>query len=132
MLRPLRNRLWQNDFTFTPDYPTSLPNLTINISNSATAIKTAALAAIKKAYLGFPVTVVEGTPGTGDDLATVLNHETWQPNAPGCGATPTNGSRSSQIDYINIMKQAQSALQIPITDAATEASALQSPTLIQG
>jgi hypothetical protein len=118
--------VWQNDFTFTPDYPRML-NLTTDISNDAITIKTAALKALKQAYFGFPVTAVEGTPNTGDNQATVMTRQTLLPT-PNCGVTFI---KTTQVDYLNNMLNAQDALQITITNAATEASALQNPNLIQ-
>jgi hypothetical protein len=127
--------IWQNDFTFTPYNPNLLPSLTTNITANATAIKTAALANLSQAYaqLNVPVTAVEGTPGTGDDRATVLNRQTLSSD-PDCGATSTNQfprETDSQVDYSRNMQNAQSALGVVITNAQSETAALQQANLIQ-
>ncbi len=123
--------VWSNDFSFTPSPKNgSPPGLTTDISNDAAAIKTAALAALRRAYFGFPVAVWEGTANTGDNRAIVLNHQTLSDNYE-CGITLDNSNHESQVDYINNMENAQDALRIVIPDAQTEAAALQNPALIQ-
>jgi hypothetical protein len=126
--------VWQNDFSFTPDYPNPLPALTTDITGFAATIKAAALANLKRAYYGFPVTVVEGTSGTGDDRATVLDHQTVSPDRSICGITDSQQfprETASQVDYIRNMRQAQDALKVTITDSQSEAAALRRTDLIQ-
>jgi hypothetical protein len=118
--------IWQNDFTFTPENPQNLPNLTTNITYDATIIKQAALQAFKDAYSGVPVNVSEGTPDTGDARVTVLDHPTL-PNAGRYGATDTNFD-ISQVDYINNMLDGQFVYNIVINNAQGEAKALQKRT----
>jgi len=107
--------------------------LTTDISYDATAIKRSALQALKDAYSGAPVTVVEGTPGTGDHRANVLNHQTLDLNHPLCGATDVTNPRvtDSQVDYIMNMENAQGAYQVPINNAQDKATALNRTDLIQ-
>jgi hypothetical protein len=125
--RPWRFKLiWQNDFTFTPENPQQLPNLTTNITYDATVIKQAALKALRNAYSGEPVNVTEGTPSTGDVRATVLNHTTL-PNAGRYGTTDTNFN-ISQVDYINIMSDGQFPYHVVINNAQDESNALQQRT----
>ncbi len=125
--------VWQNDFTFTaaPNGVPLSPGLTVNITNYASAIKSAALDAFKQAYKGFPVKVSEGTADTGDNQAIVLNHQNLQKD-PTCGVTPdVGGGHFSQVDYTNNMENAQDVLGVVITNAQTLAKALQNPGLIQ-
>jgi hypothetical protein len=125
--RPWRFVLnWQNDFTFTPDDPQELTNLTTDVTYYATSIKQAALKALQDAYSGVPVTVVEGTGG-GDANATVLNHQTITPKTS-YGATDTNNVGNHQVDYINNMEDGQWAYSVTITNAQDEATALQQRT----
>jgi Bacterial Ig-like domain (group 2)/Protein of unknown function (DUF1573)/IPT/TIG domain/Abnormal spindle-like microcephaly-assoc'd, ASPM-SPD-2-Hydin/Galactose oxidase, central domain len=119
--------IWQNDFTFTPDNPTFFPNLTTDISYRAVAIKQAALKALKDEYSAWPVTVVEGTPGTGDARATVLNHQTLLGTAS-FGATDPNNITVHQVDYILNMEDAQEAYGTVINNAHDENGVLQKRT----
>jgi hypothetical protein len=124
--------IWQNDFTFTPYDPNLLPSLTTDITSSASIIKAAALKALHDAYSGVPVTVVEGTHG-GDNRATVLD---TVPISSDCGDTNPNqggltaGFHDSEVNYDVNMEQAQTALNISITNAQTEAAALQQTALM--
>jgi hypothetical protein len=118
--------VWQNDFTFTPDYPQVLENLTTNITYDAAAIKQAALQALKDAYSGVPVTVVEGTSGTGDASATILNHQTLTTSTVYGITDPTN--KLSQVDYINVMEGGQAPYNVVINNAQDETNALQQRT----
>jgi hypothetical protein len=123
--------VWQNDFTFTPDYPNRLPSLTTDITSDATVIKQAALKAMKDAYKDFWIVIVEGTPGTGDHRATVLNTQTLVAHSRSCGATNPNQPRESQVDYIVNMQNAQDALKVVINNSQDEAAALQRIDLLQ-
>ncbi len=126
---------FENDFTFTPSYPSVLDGLTTDISSSAAAIKKAVLKAIQDAYFGVPVVVFEGTSG-GDNLILVLNEEEEKP--PGCGVTlttkvsPTAFALVSEIGYVRDMEEAQEALQLVIKNAQDEQAALTDPRVAQG
>jgi hypothetical protein len=122
---------WQNAFDFIPDYPAILPDLKTDITNNATAIKAAALAALKEAYKPWGVTVVEGTPNTGDHQAIVQTSSTDQ--GPSCGSTNINVVHrvDSEVWYECNMEQAQRALQVAINNAQDETNALKRQDLIQ-
>ena len=124
--------VWQNDFTFTPDYPNRLPALTTDITSDATVIKAAALKAMKDAYKGFWIVIAEGTSGTGDHRATVMNSQTLV-HAATCGATNSNvvQVRDSQVDYLMNMQNAQDALKVVINNSQDEANALKRIDLLQ-
>jgi outer membrane protein assembly factor BamB len=124
--------VWNNDFTFTPDYPQFLPGLTTDITAQSPIIKQAALQAIKDAYRGFWIVIAEGTAGTGDHRATVLNSQTLV-HTPACGATNSNvlQVRDSQVDYLMNMENAQVALRVTINNAEDESAALRRFDLLQ-
>jgi len=128
--------VWQNDFNFIPASPQLLSSLQTDISNLSPVIKSSALKELKDAFSGVPVTVVEGTAGTGDDRATVLNSQNLV-NGPNCGATNPNAIladgrvHDSQVDYLMNMENAQYAYGIQITNSQDEANALKSTNLLQ-
>ncbi|MGA8872804.1 MAG: SBBP repeat-containing protein, partial [Candidatus Acidiferrales bacterium] len=121
---------WQNAFDFIPAWPEYLQNLKTDITYDATTIKGAALTAFKKAYKAWPVTIVEGTPGTGDHQAVVY---TSIPSSD-CGDTNLNNQavpKDSAISWECVMEQAQIALQVNINNAQDESNALMRQDLIQ-
>lgn len=120
---------WQNAFDFIPFEPQILPDLKTDITSKATAIKTAALNALKQAYKPWPVVVVEGTPNTGDHQAVVKTTSTGQ--GPTCGFTNPNQTVNSTIVYECNMEEAQNALQVEISNVQDEAAALARQDLIQ-
>jgi len=122
---------FQNQFTFTPDVPSELPALTVDLTNteSETRIKAAAVQAIKDAYSTWPVTVVEGDANTGDARATVVQTEP-QGTFLTCGVTPNDGQHESTVYYKTIMEEAQNALQAVINNQADENKALNNLSLI--
>jgi hypothetical protein len=105
-------------------------------------IRREALRAMRNAYFIFPVSVVEGVPGIyADAKAIVHDHQTLTnkpvlgvtPNLPNQGISPSNEftNQISQIDYINIMEEAQSALNVVINNAQDEAAAIGRADLIE-
>jgi hypothetical protein len=123
--RPWYFRLtWQNDFTFTPDYPTDLSSLTTGISQWAATIKQSALQEAQDAYSGVPVTVFEGQSG-GDGVVTIVNSI---PGVQLCGDTNPNNPAQHQVDYSSNMEEAQAALQVTISNSQTEQTVLASDT----
>jgi len=124
---------WRNDFSFTPDDPSYLPSLQTDITSDAAAIKKAALQALKKAYKQWPVTVVEGKAGTGDNWAIIQDYPPTGAPATDCGDTSLNQSppQESTVTYTCVMEQAQWALQIVINNSQDEADALAREDLIQ-
>jgi hypothetical protein len=122
---------WQNQFDFIPDVPSNLPRLKTDITNDATAIKTAALEALKNAFSQWNVTVVEGNPDTGDHQAVVQTTSSGQ--GATCGSTNINVQqpRDSEVWYECNMEQAQVALQVVVTNAQDESTALKRQDLIQ-
>jgi len=134
--------VWQNDFIFIPRNPKTLPDLQVDITNYAPIIKKAALKAFGDAYSFLPVTVFEGSANTGDAQALVMNHQNLSSHTYSAGVTPPKPNRGispptdftnqiSQIDYINLMYEAQFALSIVINNAQDEATALARADLIQ-
>lgn len=106
--------VWQNSFVLYPDNPRYLPNLQADITSQATNIKAAAFAALKKAYLYYPVTIYEGAANTGDNRANMVNGSDYGAQGASCGLTsPYPGTHDSNIYYLANMEQAQWAL--PIT-----------------
>jgi hypothetical protein len=124
--RPWFFRLtWQNDFTFTPGYPTNMPDLTTGINQWATTIKQFALQEAQDAYSGVnPVTVFEGESG-GDAVVTIVNRI---PGVEVCGGTNPNNTVQHQVDYVSNMSEAQAALQVTITNLQNEQAVLASDT----
>jgi hypothetical protein len=122
---------WQNAFDFIPDDPSIRSDLKTDITNNATAIKTAALNALKEAFNAWSVVVVEGTPNTGDHQAVVQTNSTNQ--GPSCGSTNINvvHPTDSEVWYECNMEQAQWALGIIINNAQDEANALTRQDLIR-
>lgn len=128
--RPWFFRLtWQNAFDFIPSNPSTIPALKTDITYDATAIKTAALDALKQAYKAWPVTVFEGTTG-GDHRAVI---QTTSNQGPSCGFTDPNNSppQLSTVVYECNMEQSQIALQVVINNAPDETVALGRQDLIQ-
>jgi len=126
--------VFQNDFTFYPNYPQFIPSLQTDITFAAPIIKRAAVEAVQHAYHGFPVTVVEGTSGTGDHRAYVMTHQNIDPTSPDCGDTSPQQfpiETDSQVDYTRNMEEAQSALKLSIRNASDEAAALKRNDLFQ-
>jgi hypothetical protein len=125
--------VWQNDFSFELSSGSYDPG-PVDITQSAGVIKSAALKELQDAYSTTPATViaVEGTSGTGDHRAIVLNHQTLL-SGPNCGATNPNVPHptESQVDYILNMKEAQDAYHIVINSAQDEISALHRLDLMQ-
>jgi len=134
---------WQNDFNFIPANPSELTGLETPLSPAAvTAIRASALKALKDAYFadnpaqsGWPIIVSEGTAGTGDDWAVVVDHMSC-PGAIGpYGCTDPDKVVSiaktrprvheSQVDYTNVMEDAQWALNVAISNQQDEATVLQ-------
>jgi hypothetical protein len=134
--------VWDNDSYFIPDNPNELTELQTDLSSDAmNAVKASALRALKQAYFagnptqgGWPVIVSEGAAHTGDDWAIVLNHQTLDPGQV-YGATDPNNIlcihgadcrvHESQVDYTNVMEQAQWALNVSITNAQERDTVLQ-------
>ncbi len=131
--------VWQNNcsgvpqpcgFTLYPDDPAVNLSLAIDATSQATAIKDAALKALKRAFMSYPVLVSEGTTGTGDHEADVLDGENYivQPNTNDvtelCGLTPNQGAQSSMVWYRKHMEQAQWALGIKLITAQDVQNAL--------
>jgi len=107
--------VWQNDFVLYPDNPHILTNLQVDITPQAMRIKAAALAAFKKAFVGYPVTVYEGTTNTGDHRANIVNGYYFDQTSgsDACGLSfPLPGTLDSKIYYVQNMNQAQWALPI--------------------
>jgi len=104
-----------------------LPNLKVEIAGDTTSIKNSALAALKAAYKNWPVTVVEGTAGTGDHGAQVQTST----SSTDCGDTDPTQATQSTVYYECVMEQAEVALQVQINNAQSEATALQRQDLIQ-
>jgi hypothetical protein len=121
---------WQNTFDFVPDNPSMRTDLKTDITSNATTIKTTALKALKQAYAGWPVVVVEGTPNTGDHQAVV---QTTLTDATSCGITDPNQvpPNDSELSYECNMEEAQVALQVVINNAQDESNALNRIDMIQ-
>lgn len=134
--------VWENNFSFTPSNPQVLSNLTTDVTGSASMIKESALKAFRAAYSIFPVTVFEGSANAAADAyALVMNHQNLSnsydggdtPPRPNRGISPPTAftNQMSQIDYINIMLEAQTALGIVINNAQDETTALNQQALMQ-
>jgi hypothetical protein len=130
--------IWENDFTFTPSNPNLISSLTTGHSSVATVIQGEVLQALRKAYFSFPVEVVQGEleqPIAADAYAYVYDHQNLEQQYVG-GATPGFPNQglgvhtTSQIGYINIMLEAQKALNIVINSAQDEAIAIGRTDLI--
>ncbi len=117
--------IWQNDcstvpwpcgFALYPDNPQYQPNLAVDASSQAGAIKSAALAAFKKAFDPYPVSASEGTPNTGDNRAVVVDGLHFNTDGESCGlSAPAPGGHESNVYYLPHMEQAQWALPLQIT-----------------
>jgi hypothetical protein len=107
---------WPCGFTLYPDNPSYLPNLAIDATSQAAAVKFAALAAFKKAFSRYPVNATEGAPNTGDNRANVVDGSSSQSGMERCGASnPFVVTNDSSIFYLANMEQAQWALPIVLT-----------------
>jgi hypothetical protein len=120
---------FENAFTFTPDYPNVLSNLTTDISSKASLIKQVAVREFQDAYSGggnnHPVMVLEGARG--DVLVEVVNHQTLLNDAPDCGASNqnmANGNWSHQVDWALNILGAQYAYKVVINNAQDEGTVL--------
>jgi hypothetical protein len=115
-----------------PGDPTVNLKLAIDGSSQIAAIKSAALAALKKAFDKWPVTVnanggvnvSEGTPGTGDNYAYVSDGYGANGYADSCGWTADSARTDSKVFYGENMSQAQWALQIVLKTAQDVTNAL--------
>jgi len=101
--------VWQNAFSLYPNNPRYLPNLSTDITFQAATIKSAALAALKKAYAKYPVRVSEGADdSTGDNRANVVNGVNVGKGGVSCGLSKQfKGSHDSNVYYLANMEQAQ-------------------------
>jgi hypothetical protein len=127
--RPWNLKLvWQNAFSLYPDNPQYLPNLAIDATSQAATIKSAALAAFKKAFVSYPVNGSEGSANTGDNRANV---STSSPQSLCGNSSPFPGSHDSQVFYTANMEQAQWALPIQLYTAQDVQNALNSVALMK-
>ena len=127
---------WPNcGWAFYPDNPLVNDNLATSASSQAATIKSAALAAFKKAFDKWPVTangsdgvdVSEGTPGTGDNRANVVDGYLMdsKTGTMACGySNPFVVSYDSKIYFLRHMEQAQWALPIMLVTAQDVQNAL--------
>ena len=96
-----------------PDNPEAKDNIVVGCESQAGIIKKAALDALKAAYSGYRVSVSEGTPGTGDHRANVVNGHVFDDkrgmNAYGL-TVPLFRSNDSSVFYQSHMEQAQWAM----------------------
>lgn len=123
--------VWKNDcaaspancgFTLYPDNPRYLPNLATGATSQAATIKSAALAAFKKAFNDYPVNADEGRPDTGDHRVNVIDGQDI--NHP-CGRSDNLPGRTfSEVFYLMAMEQAQWALPIGLVNAQDVQNAL--------
>jgi hypothetical protein len=118
--------IWQNDcstvpwpcgFALYPGKPEAKSNLAVDASSQAGVIESAALAAFKKAFDKYPVSVSEGTPNTGDNRAVVVDGVKFDPRPGGggqaCGlSSPWAGGHESNVYYITHMVWAQWAMNL--------------------
>jgi hypothetical protein len=119
-------------FYLYPADPQVLPNLQVDATTQAATIKSAALAALKKAFHSFPVAVSEGSPNTGDHRANVLNgFEIGPGGTPVCGATDNQGVTSSRVYYQLHMENAQWALPITLRNLQDVQNALSNVILMK-
>lgn len=110
--------VWQNSFVLYPDNPRVLSNLQVDITFQATTMKAAALAALKKAFTYYPVTVYEGAANTGDHRANVVDGSYFEGGSDACGlSSPYGVSVDSSVYYVANMQQAQWALPITLYSA---------------
>jgi len=93
--------------------------------------RSAALAALKKAFEHFAVTVDEGSPNTGDHRANVLNGIELSQGTPVCGATDNQGVTDSRVRYELHMENAQFALPITLVTLQDAQNALSNITLMK-
>ena len=115
---------WPCGFVLYPDNPQYLPNLAIDASSQAGTIKSAALAALKKAFDKYPVSVGEGTPDTGDNRAWVEDGISFENGVSRCGGTFQVNQHDSTIYYLANMEQAQWALPIVLNTSQDVQNAL--------
>jgi len=128
---------FQNDFTFTPCRSDDgfggvshvcRTELATDISSHAARMKEVAFKAVRDAYSGVPVRVIEGL--VGDDMTTVLNEETGQV-PPGCGSTNVLNPKLHEVGYLRNMMEAQDALQLIINNAQDLNAALAQGSIIR-
>jgi hypothetical protein len=130
---------WPCGFTLYPENPQDLPNLAIDATSQAVAIKSAALDAFKKAFDKYPVTTVnvfEGTANTGDHRVNVHDGYAGARGEGGkigdCGvSTGQVPSYDSKVYYRAHMEYAQWALPIIITTSAGVQGALSNSALMK-
>ncbi|MBS1860006.1 MAG: hypothetical protein JST11_31845, partial [Acidobacteria bacterium] len=110
--------VWQNTFSLYPDNPQYLPELIRDATTQAGVIKTAALAALKRAFDQYPVMVSEGRPNTGDNRANVIDGQNYNSDGESCGlSNPYPPSHESSVYYLAHMEGAQWALPIVLQTA---------------
>jgi hypothetical protein len=132
---------WQNNcssntppcgFTLYPDNPQNNPALAIDATSQAVTMKFNALAALKKAFDKYPVTVGEISNVTGDNRANVVDGMLSQGGVGSCGSSsPIAPSHDSSVYYRENMEQAQWALPITLNTAADVQNALQNASLMK-
>lgn len=124
--------VWQNAFSLYPDNPQYLPNLTVDATSQAAAIRAAALAAFKKAFVQYPVDASEGRANTGDNRANVQNLYSFNQDGESCGlSSGLPGSHDSNVYYLANMEQAQWALPVQLYTAQDVQNALNSVALMK-
>jgi hypothetical protein len=124
---------WPCGFVLYPENPLDNTALAIDATSQATPIKAAALAALKKAFDKFPVTVnvTEGATGTGDHRANVVDGDKFDVKEY-CGVTaPLPGITVSTVYYRKHMEMAQFALPITLITAQDVQNALARPDLMK-
>ena len=134
---------WQNNcssspqpcgFILIPDDPAENLNLQVDATSQAAAIKSAALAALKKAYDKYPVTVGEvSKPTDGDHRANVVDGQDSDGHGTQyCGeTTPVRPNHDSKVFYWINMEYAQWALPITLITPADVSNALQNANLMK-
>jgi hypothetical protein len=119
---------WPCGFVLYPDNPRALDGLAVDATSQATAIKNAALSALKKAYEGYNVDVSEGRTGTGDHQVNVIDGYSL---ASPCGQTQNYPSITfSDVFYLAAMENAQWALGIVLKTPQDVQNALGSMRLM--
>jgi hypothetical protein len=113
---------WPCGFVLYPDNPQYKPELAADAASQATAIKTAALATLEKAFDKFPVDMKEGAPNTGDHRVNVIDGSDV---AHPCGRSDNiPGKTVSEVFYLASMERAQWALPILLNTAQDVQNAL--------
>ena len=135
--------VWKNDcstgpspcgFTLYPENPLDNVAFAIDATSQASRIKSAALAAFKKAFDKYPVdvNVSEGSAGTGDNRANVIDGYLFDGSKEYCGATDNlPGISVSSIYYRRHMEMAQFALPITLVTAQDVQTALSRADLMK-